>query len=376
MARSEGSRADGDDASLAALPLHEAARLVRARRVSPVDLTEACLARIERLQPSLNAYITVTAEEALAQARAAEAEVARGLWRGPLHGIPIALKDLVDSAGVRTTAASGLFAERVPDRDAEVVRRLREAGAVLLGKHNLHELAYGASSVIGHFGPVRNPWARDRTAGGSSSGSAVAVAACMCYGAVGSDTGGSIRQPAAFCNVVGLKPTYGRVSTRGVIPLSTSNDHVGPMTRSVLDAALMLQPMAAYDPEDVASLALDVPDYAGTLTGVEPMRLGIARAHFWEGLDPDIQRVLEAALALLAELTTEAREVTVPAHTDTTVYRAEAYALHWEGAHASPELLHPETLRRIQAGAEVDAPTYIAARRELEVLRRRARALF
>ena len=341
-----------------------------------MELTSACLERIERVDPTLNAFITVTADAALVEARAAESELARGRWRGPLHGIPIALKDLVDTRGVRTTAASGLYAYRVPARDAEVGRRLREAGAVCLGKLNMHELAYGASSMVGRFGPVSNPWVGGYTSGGSSSGSAVAVAARLCYGAVGSDTGGSIRQPAAFCNVVGLKPTYGRVSLRGVIPLSFSNDHVGPITRCALDAALMLQAMAGYDSEDVTSIDVDVPDYAAGLTGTAGVRLGLPRAHFFEGLHVDVEAALAAALAVLAEITSSQTEIEVPAHEDTTVFRAEIYAYHGEAACRSPDLFQPDTLDRIQLGADVDAPTYIAARRQIEELRRRASSIF
>src|SRR5689334_17838388 len=228
-----GKTGTGD---LAKLSLGEAAELVRARKISPVELTQECLKRVERLNPKLNAFITVTAESALAQAREAEAEVQKGQWKGHLHGIPIALKDLVDTAGVRTTAGSAVFKERVPTQDAEITRRLKAAGAVLLGKLNMHEFAYGGSSVISAFGPVRNPWDAEYSPGGSSGGSAAVVAAGMCFGAIGSDTGGSIREPAGYCGVVGLKPTYGRVSTRGVIPLSWSQDHMGPMTRTVRDA--------------------------------------------------------------------------------------------------------------------------------------------
>ena len=364
------------DSTLVRLDLSEAAQLVRAGEVSPVELTSACLERIERVDPALNAFITVTADAAMAEARAAESELARGRWRGPLHGIPIALKDVVDTGGVRTTAASGLYADRVPVRDAEVARRLREAGAVCLGKLNMHELAYGASSTVSMFGPVPNPWVGGYTSGGSSSGSAVAVAARLCYGAVGSDTGGSIRQPAAFCNVVGLKPTYGRVSLRGVIPLSFSNDHVGPMTRSALDAALMLQAMAGYDPEDVTSIDVDVPDYAAGLTGTAGVRIGLPRAHFFEGLHADVEAALATALAVLAEITSNQTEIEVPAHEDTTVFRAEIYACHGEAARRSPDLCQPDTLERIQSGSDVNAPTYIEARRRIEELRRRASGIF
>src|SRR3984957_21261437 len=196
--------------------IQQISELLRRGSVSPVELTTDCLARIEKRNPQLNGFITVTAESALAQARQAEAEIRRGAWRGPLHGIPVAVKDLIDTAGVNTTAASSLFKDRIPTEDAEVVRRLKAAGAILLGKQNLHEFAYGGSSMVSYFGEVRNPWNPETIAGGSSGGSAASVAAGLGYGAVGTDTAGSIREPAALCGVVGLKPTYGRVSVRGV----------------------------------------------------------------------------------------------------------------------------------------------------------------
>ena len=228
----------------------ELAPRLRRKEVSPVELTRACRDRIEKLNPILNAFITVTADSALAEARIAEDEIWRGEWRGPLHGIPIALKDLIDTAGTRTTAGSQLFENRVPSEDAEIVRRLKQAGAVILGKNNLHEFAYGGSSLVSFFGDVHNPWNRAHIAGGSSGGSAAAVAAGLCYAAIGTDTAGSIREPAALCGCVGIKPTYGRVSARGVIPLSWSLDHVGPLTRAVGDAAVVLQAIAGYDPLD------------------------------------------------------------------------------------------------------------------------------
>src|SRR4029434_8337358 len=213
-------------------------------------------------------------------ARQAEVEIQHDHWRGPLHGIPIALKDLIDTAGVRTTAASGLFKDRVPTEDAEVVRRLKTAGAVLLGKLHLHECAYGGSSAISYFGPVHNPWNLDYSPGGSSGGSAAAVAAQLCFAAIGTDTGGSIRQPSAYCGLVGLKPTYGRVSTSGVIPLSWSLDHVGPITRTAMDAALMLDVIAGYDPQDTTSIDAHVPDYAATIAATtSSLRLALSRAH-------------------------------------------------------------------------------------------------
>src|SRR5437868_11752580 len=260
---------------LTSLSLLAASELVRSKAVSPMDLASACLRRIEELNPKLNAFITVTGETALEEARRAENEVRRGEWKGPLHGIPIALKDLIDTAGVKRTAASAVFRDRVPVDDAEIVRRLKAAGAVFLGKLNLHEFAFGGSGTISYFGPVRNPRDPRFINGGSSSGSAAAVAAGMCYAAIGTDTAGSIRLPAALCGIVGLKPTYGLVSARGVIPLSWSYDHVGPLTRTVADAAAVLQVIACYDPEDPASVNVAVPKYGDAISApTNRMRVG------------------------------------------------------------------------------------------------------
>jgi aspartyl-tRNA(Asn)/glutamyl-tRNA(Gln) amidotransferase subunit A len=358
------------------LSLSEASRLIRDKKVSPVELTQGCLQRIERLNPKLNAFITVTAESALAQAHAAETEIQRGHWRGPLHGVPIALKDLFDTAGVRTTAASELFKDRIPAQDGEIVRRLKDAGAVLLGKLNMHEFAYGGSTVISYYGPVHNPWSFDHEAGGSSSGSAVAMAAGLCYGSVGSDTGGSIRQPSAYCGTVGLKPTYGRVSTRGVIPLSWLYDHVGPMTRTVEDAAAMLQVLAGYDPDDANSAGQPVPDYSAAFSQKGPLRVGVPRAYFYEGLHADIESAMNAALKVIGKLASGVRDVEMPASNDTTILRAEAYAYHADYVKKSPELYQPETLKRIRAGEDVTTATYIQARRQVDQYRHNIRKLF
>jgi aspartyl-tRNA(Asn)/glutamyl-tRNA(Gln) amidotransferase subunit A len=364
-------------ADLLKLSIGEAAELVRKKKVSPVDLTRACLAQIDTLNPKLNAFITVTAESALTDARQAEREVQRGKWRGPLHGIPIGLKDLFDTAGVSTTAGSALFKDRIPTRDAEVVRRLRAAGAILLGKQNMHEFAYGATSVVSHFGAVRNPWDLNYMAGGSSGGSAAAVAARLCFGALGSDTGGSIRGPAACCSIVGLKPTYGLVSTRGVVPLSWSRDHVGPMTRTVADAAIMLQAIAGYDAEETTSQKMDVPDYSLRLRAkTTSLRIGIARGFFFDGLRPEIEAAVADALRLLSKLTAGARELTIPVSTNRSVTDAEAYAYHSEWLSKTPELYQPFTRQRLRAAGEVTAAAYIQARRELVQLRHDIRQVF
>jgi aspartyl-tRNA(Asn)/glutamyl-tRNA(Gln) amidotransferase subunit A len=333
------------------LSLCDASQLIRQKKISPVELTQACLARIEALNPTLNAFITITAESALAAARSAEAQIARGGWKGPLHGIPIAVKDLLDTAGVRTTAASALFKDRVPAEDAEVVRRLRAAGAVLLGKLNMHELAFGGSSAISYFGAVRNPWDVAYSPGGSSGGSAAAVAGGLCYAALGSDTGGSIREPAAYCGIVGLKATYGRISTSGAIPLSWSLDHIGPMTRTVSDAALVLQVIAGYDAEDPGSLDLPVPEYVTDIgASTSELRLGILRDYFYEKLHPDIEAAMQNALSVLDSLTRSLHDV-APLATDGTyasvmnpyvaILSAEAYEFHKDSIATSPELYQP-----------------------------------
>jgi aspartyl-tRNA(Asn)/glutamyl-tRNA(Gln) amidotransferase subunit A len=350
---------------------------LRRKEVSAVELTRTCLERIETLNPTLNAFITVCAESALDDARRAEDEIARGEWRGPLHGIPVALKDLIDTAGVRTTAASKVFEDRVPKEDAEIVRRLREAGAVIIGKNNLHECAYGGSSLVSYFGDVRNPRNVEHVAGGSSGGSAAAVAGGLCYAAIGTDTAGSVREPAALCGCVGLKPTYGRVSARGVIPLSWSLDHVGPLTATVADAAIVLQAIAGYDAHDVGSVDVPVIDYVGAVReGGKNLRVGVPRAHFYDGLDGEVAAAIELAIEVIGTLVSEVRDVKLDVPTDRTVALAEPYAYHAENVARTPELYQPETLRRIREGEKISAPEYIQRRRELDEARRGAHEIF
>ena len=359
------------------LNLREAAELIRMKKVSPVELTKACLTRIESLNPTLNCFITVTAESALAEARAAEADVTKGKWRGPLHGVPIALKDLFDTANVKTTAGSGVFKDRIPKEDAEVVRRLKEAGAVLLGKTNMQEFAFGGSSLVSYFGAVHNPWELSHIAGGSSGGSAAAVAAGLCYGALGSDTAGSVRIPASHCGIVGLKPTYALVSTRGVIPLSWSLDHVGPMARTVADATVLLQAIAGYDAQDITSEEMKTPDYSQALrSNVSSLRIGTPSKFFFADLDPQIEAAMKDALSILGKLTAGIRNVALAASTmealRNTVRAAEAYAYHQEFIAKTPELYQQVTLNRIRTGANVTTPECIQARLELARVRRTA----
>jgi len=344
----------------------EISQCLRNRELSPVELVKNCLTSIENLNPVLNAFITVTADLALQQARQAESEIQRGQWRGPLHGIPIGLKDLIDTAGTRTTAASALYKDRIPAQDAEVVRRLKNAGAVLLGKQNLHEFAYGGSSMISYYGEVHNPWDPAHIAGGSSGGSAAAVAAGLGFGAIGTDTAGSIREPAAQCAVVGIKPTFGRVSARGVIPLSPSLDHVGPIARTVSDAAVLLQAVAGFDPDDTMSVDVPVSDYLAALqVRAKAARIGVPRKFFYEDLDPEVATAVDLALAVLKQLGCEVREINLDVPTDRTLQAAESYDHHREFVKKSPELYQPETLRRIRSGENFSAEQVEAARRDL-----------
>ncbi len=347
---------------------------LRLRKISPLELTRDCLARIEELNPTLNAFITVTAELALRQAQRAEEEIMQGNWRGPLHGIPIGLKDLIDTAGIRTTAASALYKDRVPHKSAEVVRKLEQAGAVLLGKQNLHEFAYGGSSMISFFGEVHNPWDVAHITGGSSGGSAAAVAAGMGYAAIGTDTAGSIREPAALCGVVGLKPTFGRVGAHGVIPLSESLDHVGPIARTVADVTLLLRAIVSEGDE---SAGLPSSDFlTAWKTSAKRWRIGIPRSYFFDDLDPEIAAAVEESLRVLASLSHELRDTELQPDTDRTLQAAEAYAFHAEAVGKTPALYQPETLRRIKTGANITRDEYLHRRTELEGARHSIRQVF
>jgi aspartyl-tRNA(Asn)/glutamyl-tRNA(Gln) amidotransferase subunit A len=364
---------------LVGLTLKQASELLRSKVASSVDLTRACLKRIESHNSVLNAFITVTSEEALKTASAMEAEQRRGKWRGPLHGIPIALKDNIDTAGIRTTAASGLFKDRVPAEDAEVVRRLKDAGAVLLGKLNLHEFAYGGTSDVSYFGAVHNPWALDHISGGSSGGSAAAVAADLCFGALGTDTAGSVRIPASYCGVVGFKPTYGRVSLRGVIPLSWSLDHLGPICRTVEDSALVLAAIAGYDQLDPTTVDVPVPHYTRSLKmETSKLRLGVPRSPFFENLDPEVAKAVETATDVLRKMTKSVTETKLPpAAPMLPIIGAEAYAYHSKWITESPERYQPSTRDRIiQLAADIKAPAYADALRQTHLLRRQVAKVF
>ncbi len=306
------ARAADPSTDLSTLTLKQASDRIRAKKVSPVELTEACLARMKTYNSKTNAWITIMRDQALAQARLLEKEQAAGKFRSPLHGIPIGLKDNIDIAGTRTTAGSKTLAGNVPTQDAYVTSRLLAAGAIIVGKANMHIFAGGATSAVSYFGPVRNPWNLALIAGGSSGGSAAGVANDDCFAALGTDTGGSIRTPAAMCGVTGFKATYGRVSIRGIVPLTWSLDHCGPIARTVEDTALVLQQIAGYDLLDLQSIDYPVPDYSKAIGApVSEFRIGIPPM-FYDGLDDEVASAMDEAIALLNKLTKGSREVEMP----------------------------------------------------------------
>ena len=362
-------------ADLTRLSIAEAAAQIRRRTLSATELTRAYLEGIARRDGELHAYITVLEPEALAAAAAADREIAGGRYRGPLHGIPIALKDLVMTRGVRTTCGARILKDWVPEADATVAVRLAQAGAILLGKLNMHEFAYGPTGVNAVYGTPRNPWDATRMPGGSSSGSAVAVATGLAAGALGTDTGGSIRIPAAFCGIVGLKPTYGRVSRAGVIPLAWSLDHVGPMTRTVTDAALMLQILAGRDAADPSTVALPVPDYQAPLQGdLRGVRLGIPRDFFFAHLEPEVRDAVQATVGRLEGQGATTEEVRLPhiplaGAASFAIMRAEATAYHEPYLRTRPADYGADVRGRLMTGQFLPATQYLKGQRARQILR-------
>jgi aspartyl-tRNA(Asn)/glutamyl-tRNA(Gln) amidotransferase subunit A len=365
---------------------------IRAKQISPLELTQICLQRIEAINPQVNAFITVTAEGALAEARSATEEIANGRYRGTLHGMPLAMKDLFDVRGVATTAGSPLLKDNVAQDDAFVVRQLREAGAIFLGKLNMHEWALGVTGVNPHFGPSRNPWNTACITGGSSSGSGAALAAGLCYGSLGSDTGGSIRIPSSLCGVVGLKPTYGRVSVRGVIPLSWSLDHAGPMGRCVDDVEALFRIIDVPDASDVYSMR----NPAGTLRSAEfgmgtvnsalrtphsTFRIGVPDEYFFSDLHPETDAAYRAAIKSLGEIGFELHAVSLPGFevaekASAKILLAEAAAYHLEHIDRHADQIGPDVLTRFQWGLEVTGVEYALARRTQVEWRHRLAQLF
>jgi aspartyl-tRNA(Asn)/glutamyl-tRNA(Gln) amidotransferase subunit A len=360
---------------LTVLSIAEAGEQIRRRALSPVELTRAYLDRIQQQDTVSRCYITVLRDAALAAAADAEQEIGRGRYRGPLHGVPIGLKDLVRTRGIRTTCGSRILADWVPEADATVATRLAEAGTILLGKLNMHEFAFGPTGVNPHYGTPRNPWGRDRMPGGSSSGSGAAVASGLCAGALGTDTGGSIRIPASLCGIVGLKPTYGRVSRAGVLPLAWSLDHIGPMTRTVADAEILLQVLAGYDPADPSSASVPVPNYrSGMEEDVRGLRVGIVRDLFFERTDPEVRAAVEAAAKSLEGLGIALEEVRLPRiqHAGPATFAiimAESMAYHEPYLRTRASEYGSDVRARLLTGQFVLATQYLKAQRARQVLR-------
>ena len=356
--------------------IDQIAAQIRKGEISPVELIEATLGAIDPCEPQLNAFITVFHEESLQRARKVEAEIRNGKDLGPLHGMPIALKDIISVEGTRSTAGSNFFAEESPQFDAALVSKLKNAGAIIIGKTNLHEFAFGVTTENPHFGATANPWDTARVPGGSSGGSAAAVVAGCCAGALGSDTGGSIRIPAAVCGHVGLKPTYGRISVHGVIELAQSLDTVGPMCRYVHDVALMMNILAGYDPRDVHSKNQSVPDYTEGLDGsIHGHRAGVPKQHFFDDLDSEVERTVREAISVLEELGVEIVELDLPSaeagHEVTlTLLTAEAGQFHQERLAAHRADYGVDVRELLENGLSLSATDYIKAIRVREIVRR------
>lgn len=359
------------------LSLAEASRALRRKDCSPVELTNACLERIERFDARLNAFITLTADLALSQAKEAERELLAGRDRGPLHGIPIALKDLYMTKGIRTTCHSAVLENWVPEYSATAAAKLEDAGAILLGKLGMHEFAFGGPSVDAPFPAVRNPWNTAHIPGGSSSGSGAALAAGFCYGSLGSDTGGSIRTPSSHCGVVGIKPTYGRVSRYGIVPLSWSLDHAGPMARTVEDCAILLQAIAGYDPNDPASADVPVPNFCSEIKdGIKGLRVGVPRKNWFDenlGVHPQTEAVFDRALTVLQDLGAilveiDGKPFSLARKANQTILVCEAYSYHEERFQQAPEKFGSSVRRRMLEGAFLSAADYISALRARSAL--------
>ncbi len=376
--------------SLPFATITEAALAIRSKQISPFELTRICLERIEAINPTLNAFITLTAESALRDAQAATAAVMHGDELGPLHGIPLALKDLFDVRDVVTTAGSPLMKDNVAHEDAFAVRKLREAGAIFLGKLNLHEWALGVTNINPHFGPARNPHNPAYITGGSSGGSGAALAAGLCLGSLGSDTGGSIRIPASLCGVVGLKPTYGRVSTRGVVPLAWTLDHAGPMGRCVDDVALLLQVIGGYDRDDPYSNAeFGMPNVESQLIipasefriPHSTFRIGIPDESFFADLHPETEAAIRAAIGVMTDLGFELHAVTLPGFTVSEkasgkILLADAAAYHREHIERHADQIGADVLTRLKWGLEVTGVEYANARHTQIEWRRTMQVLF
>ena len=356
-------------------------KLVQSKEISPVEIIEAHLTRIDATEPVLNSFITLLADQARKSARQAEKDIQAGRYKGPLHGIPVALKDLYNTGGVRTTSGSRIFDTFIPTEDCTVAAKFHQAGAILLGKLNMHQFAYGPTGENPDYGHMHNPWNPDMVTGGSSGGSGSAAAAGQCTITTGSDTGGSIRIPAALCGIVGLKPTYGLVSRYGLSSLSWSLDHPGPMTRTVEDTAITMNVIAGHDPKDVASAKVDIPDYTSALTGdVKGLRIGIVKEYFEAPLDPQVRKAVMDAISLLESMGAEIKEVSYPMFNQSqaissTVLMAEATAYHRDLLEKDGHQLYEPVRQRLEAGLFISAAEYLRAQQARSIFDQQGRRL-
>lgn len=357
------------------MPITMLRSLMRDRVVSPIEVTQAFLKRIDQHDSSINSFITVMADEAEMAAKQVEIDLSSGVYRGPLQGIPIALKDLYFTKGVRTTGGSRILSDFMPNKDSTVTELLRDAGSIIIGKTNMHEFAFGVTNLNPHYGSCLNPWNENHIPGGSSGGSGAAVIAGLCSAAMGSDTGGSIRIPAALCGTVGLKPTYGRVSRNGLLPLSWSLDHAGPLTRTVQDAALILQAIAGHDPEDGSTSQIPVPNFLENLDGgVEGLRIGVPVSPFLEGLDPGVTKAIEKAITHLSSLGARVEEVSIPHIEEATsvflsILLPEAYNYHLRYLETNSEDYGSDVRDRMSVAALVSAVDFVQAQRVRRLLK-------
>jgi len=364
------------------LSVAELCRLIRKKEVSPVDVVKAHLTRIEAFEPALNSFITLLPEQAMGEAREAEREIQAGQYRGPLHGIPIGLKDVFQVKGVRNTSGSKIFDHFVPDFDSTVALKLKEAGAILLGKLNLNQFSYGTTGENPDYGNMHNPWELDRVTGGSSGGAASATASAQCALAMGTDTGGSIRIPSALCGLVGLKPTYGRLSRYGITPLSWSQDHPGPITRTVEDCALVMNAVAGYDPRDTSSANISISDFTQALTNkIKGLKVGVPKEFFEEPIDSEVEHSVRNAIELLSQLGAEVLEISWPMYHESkaissTILMAEATTYHSQLMKQHSSNLDPKVRLRLEAGYFISAVDYLQAQRARRLFYQRSCDLF
>ena len=362
------------DFDLVNMTISELAPKIQAKEISPVELTDAALAQLDRLQPVLNSFITILHDQARAQAKEQEAAVMRRDYLGPLHGIPIGIKDNIETGGIRTTVGSKALSDNVPHEDAQVVIRMKQAGAIILGKENMEEFAAGSTSNNLHYGPVHNPWNLDHIPGGSSGGGGANVSAGVTFASLGTDLGGSVRGPANFCGVVGLKQTYGRVSQRGLMVTSFNGDHIGPMTRSVRDSALVLQAIAGYDPLDPSTVPVPVPDYTESLEkGLQGLKVGIPTDHYFDLVDSEVEAAVRKAIDTLVELGAEVKEVSLPSMKYAGALRilgmADGFVAHEPHIESSREDYGPTVLYRALAGQFVLGRDYSKAMKVQRIIK-------